>query len=85
VKALDYRNSNHGLAAVAYMRRIFENKTNDLLDLIAETLRAEGAPREILAEGEAVEKSVVYDDKLAVAEKVLPARLVREGSNPIKL
>jgi hypothetical protein len=84
VKALDCRNFNYGLAAVAYMRRVVENKTNDLLDLIAETLQAEGASPEELNKILEIKKSTVYEDKLDVAQKVLPARLVREGSNPIK-
>ena len=84
VKALDCRNFNYGLAAVAYMRRVVENRTNDLLDLIAETLKAEGASAEEIDKIQEVKKSTVYENKLDVAQKVLPARLIREGSNPIK-
>lgn len=84
VKALDCRNFNYGLAAVAYMRRVVENRTNDLLDLIAETLKAEGASAEELDNIWAIKKSTVYENKLDVAQKVLPPRLIREGSNPIK-
>lgn len=84
VKALDCRNFNYGLGAVAYMRRVVENRTNDLLDLIAAALKAEGVTGEPLAEIEEIKKSKVYDKKLEVAQKLLPARLIKEGENPIK-
>jgi hypothetical protein len=84
VKALDCRNFSYGLAAVAYMRRVVENQTNDMPDLIAETLKAQGALPEILAKIEKVKTSIVYEDKLEVAQTVLRSRLVRNGVNPIK-
>ncbi len=85
VKALDCRNFNYGLGAVAYMRRVVENKTNDLLDLILDTLRAEGtSTAEHVGEIEEIKKGIVYEKKLDIAQKLLPTRLVREGSNPIQ-
>jgi hypothetical protein len=83
-RALICRNFNYGLGAVAYMRRVVENRTNDLLDLIAAAMKAEGVTGERLAEIEEVKKSKVYDKKLEVAQKLLPARLIKEGENPIR-
>lgn len=34
-KALINANFSHGIAALAYFRRVVENKVNDLIDLIA--------------------------------------------------
>jgi hypothetical protein len=84
VKALDCRNFNYGLGAVAYMRRVVENRTNDLLDLIAAALKAEGIIGERLTEIEETKKSRVYDKKLELAQKLLPKRLIKGGENPIK-
>lgn len=84
-KALDCRNFNYGLGAVAYMRRVVENKTNDLLDLILDTLKAAGtSTAEHAREIEEIKKGIVYEKKLDIAQKLLPARLIREGTNPIQ-
>jgi hypothetical protein len=83
-RALICRNFNYGLGAVAYMRRVVENRTNDLLDLIEAALKAEGVTGQPLAEIEEIKKSKIYDKKLEVAQKLLPARLIKEGENPIK-
>lgn len=66
------------------MRRVVENRTNDLLDLIAEALKGEGAPDELIAEINEIKKSNVFEKKLEVAQNVHPMRLIREGSNPVK-
>jgi hypothetical protein len=84
VKALDCRNFNYGLGACAYMRRVVENRTNDLLDLIAAALKAEGVTGEPLADIAKIKESKAYDKKLELAQKLLPARLIKEGENPIK-
>lgn len=82
-KALDCRNFAYGVGALAYLRRVVENRTNDLLDLIAQAAREEGVPADRVAEIETVKRAVRYEDKLSVADKAIPSRLKREGFNPI--
>jgi hypothetical protein len=72
----------HGIGAVAYFRRVLENKINSLLDLIAEAARNENAPAELIAAVDAVKLSHRAEDKIAVASQVLPAHLKPGGHNP---
>ena len=74
----------HGIGAVAYFRRVLENKINDLLDLIAETVRNEGGAsskvERTIKKIEAVKKSRRVAARIKLASKVLPARLRPEDT-----
>ncbi len=82
-KALTSRNFGYGIGALAYLRRIVENKMNDLLDLIEEAVRQDGGVPEELNKLEEVKKSWRFDDKITYAAKALPAHLRRDGINPL--
>lgn len=73
----------HGIGAVAYFRRVLENKINALLDLIADAARNENASAELLTTLEAVMSSHRVEDKIKVASEVLPAHLKPGGHNPL--
>jgi hypothetical protein len=72
----------HGIGAVAYFRRVLENKINALLDLIAEAARNENVANEDIEKLEAVKKSHRVEDKIDVASEALPDRLKPGGHNP---
>jgi hypothetical protein len=74
---------SHGIGAVAYFRRVLENKINALLDLIAEAARNEKASAELVAAVEEVKNSHRVEDKIKVASQVLPAHLKPGGHNPL--
>ena len=82
-KALINANYNYGLGAVAYFRRVLENKVNLILDLIAEALKNEQAETENLKHLEEIKNSRHIDKKIAFASKILPAHLKPGGHNPI--
>jgi hypothetical protein len=82
-KALIDANYNHGLGAVAYFRRVLENKVNLILDLIAESLRNEQTETENLKHLEEVKNSRSVDKKIEFASKILPAHLKPGGHNPL--
>jgi hypothetical protein len=73
----------HGIAAVAYFRRVLENKVNALLALIVEAARNENMDHERLQEIETVKDSHRVEDKIDVATKILPAHLKPGGHNPL--
>jgi hypothetical protein len=81
-KALTSRNNSYGLGALAYLRRVVENRMNDLLDLLHEAAKDEAAAEE-LKKIEEVKKSWRFDDKITYASKLLPAHLTPGGVNPI--
>jgi hypothetical protein len=84
-RALRCRNFNFGLAALAYLRRVVENRMNDLLDLIADQARHSGFAEEELQKLDTVKASKVFDDKVAYAALILPPQLHIGGHNPIDL
>lgn len=82
-KGLRCRNFNYGIGALAYLRRVVENRMNDVLDLVGQVARESGFAAEELEQIEAVKRSRTFDDKVSYAAKILPPRLRPDGVNPI--
>lgn len=82
--ALRMRNNNLGIAAIAYLRRVVENRINDVLDVLAQAAREHSFAAEELARIKAVKASKRFDEKIDYAAKLLPPHLRPEGRpNPI--
>jgi hypothetical protein len=81
-KALTSRNNSYGLGSLAYLRRVVENKMNDLLDLLRAAAENAGAKEETKTIEE-VKASWRFDDKITYAAKALPQHLKPGGINPI--
>jgi len=83
-KALRLRNHGLGVAALAYLRRVVENRINDILDVLAEAAREHDFAAEELKTIEATKVSHRFDDKITYAAKLLPSHLRPKGQpNPI--
>lgn len=89
-KALDaedlkaYKNALRLRAAVAYMRRVIENRMNDMLEILYESARAHNASPEVLARHEEVKKDKRFSVKIDYAGELLPANLRPSGhANPM--
>jgi hypothetical protein len=82
-KALISSNYNHGLGAVAYFRRVLENKVNLILDLIAEGLETSREQTDDLAHLEEIKNSHRVEEKIEFASRILPAHLKPGGHNPL--
>jgi len=83
-KALRLRNFGLGIASLAYMRRVIENRMNDMLDILHESAQEHGAPRELLEELGTVKGSRRFVDKIEYGAKLLPENLRPQGlPNPI--
>lgn len=82
-KALTSRNNAYGLGALAYLRRIVENRMNDLLELLHQAAKNDASAAEELKKIEDVKKSWRFDDKIGYAARLLPKHLRPDGSNPI--
>jgi hypothetical protein len=80
--ALTCRNSNFGIGAVAYLRRIVENRINDLLDLVVEAAEMDDTVARLRQDVKELKADRRFSEKIAFAAKLLPKSLVR-GSNPI--
>lgn len=81
-KALICRNQGYGIAAVAYMRRIVEDKTDELIDIVADQARERGLTEKEVEGILNAKKEQAYSGKLKVAGEVIPASLRPGGANP---
>jgi hypothetical protein len=82
-KALDCRNFSYGLGAVTYLRRIVEKRINDVLDLLAEVAGEEGTSKDVAARIQDAKNSQRAEDRLEIANMLLPDRLKGGGNNPL--
>jgi hypothetical protein len=84
--ALRMRNFNLGIAAVAYMRRVVENRMNDMLVVLHEAALAHNAPPETLARHEAMMMEKRFSEKIDYAGDLLPKGLRPQGKpNPMAI
>jgi|SRR5579872_666553 len=82
--AIRMRNHNLGIAAVAYLRRVVENRINDVLDVLAEAAQEHSFAAEELKKIQDAKRSFRFDDKIDYAAKLLPPHLKPVGKpNPI--
>lgn len=84
--ALRMRNFNLGIAAVAYLRRVVENRMNDMLDVLHEAAIAHNLPKDILDRLTEIKGERRFAVKVDYAGDLLPANLQVEGNpNPIAI
>jgi hypothetical protein len=81
--ALTCRNSNQGIGAVAYLRRIIENNINKLLDLEAEELRKIDPDSPELPKLIDMKAEIRFSVKVDYAADLLPKNVRIDGQNPI--
>lgn len=84
-KALTCRHLNLGIAAVAYLRRIVEDKLNEILDLVIEHVKRETDSNPLVSKLEAIKNETAFKNKLQRAADVLPQSLKVDGHNPLAL
>lgn len=83
-KGLVNRNNGYGLGAVTYIRRVVEDKTNELIEVAALLAESHHVAAEIVAKiRAAATQRTTYDQKLKIAATVLPEVLIVEGANPL--
>ena len=83
-KGLINRNSGYGLGAVTYIRRVVEDKTDELIEVAARLAESHNVDAAIVKKirGAATERTT-YDQKLKIAATVLPDALIIDGINPL--
>jgi hypothetical protein len=68
---------------LAYLPRVIENRTNDILDVLADIASSHDFAGEELAKIEDAKTSKRFDDKISYAAKLMPPHLRPGGKNPI--
>jgi hypothetical protein len=83
-KAITCRNEGYGLGAVAYFRRVVEDKTNELIDVVADAAEAHSVPGPDVEKIRTAKNERTYEDKLSVAAHAIPEVLKPHGANPFQ-
>ncbi len=82
-KALTSRNNSFGIGALAYIRRVVENRMNGLLDLVVEAANQAGSMTpEKIASLDGTRENGRFEDKAKFAGAILPNHLKPGGHNP---
>ncbi len=81
--ALVCRSHSFGIGAVAYLRRVVEEKTDELIDVIVELAQTHGMDEKTMESLAGAKKQVRYEDKLRVASEIIPNALRPGGVNPL--
>ncbi|SRR6266568_1557496 len=82
--ALRMRNFNLGVAAIGYMRKVIENRMNDMLEILHEAAIAHNMRPEILAHHKEMMEEKRFSTKIDYAGTLLPAGLRPSGKpNPM--
>jgi hypothetical protein len=82
-KALRSRTFGFGLASMAYLRRVVENRTNELLDLIGEAASKQGGAADVAQRVAEAKTSFQFEQKVELAGQILPVSLRPGGMNPL--
>jgi hypothetical protein len=82
VKGMTLRHNNYGIGALTYFRRLIEDTTNEMLDLLEEAMKETGSDPAAVEELERAKAGQVFEDKVKLAAKVLPDHLRPGGINP---
>ena len=83
-KALVNRNEGYGLGAVSYIRRVVEDKTEELIEVVAQLAEAHQIDAETVKKIRAAkDQKTTYDEKLRISSTVMPKSLLIDGTNPL--
>lgn len=82
-KALVSRESGYGIGAMAYLRRVVDEKTDELIDVVVELARTYNVDEKEIGEILAAKTQTRYEDKLNVAAQLIPAAIRPGGVNPL--
>ena len=77
------RSQGYGLGAVAYVRRVVEEKTNELIEVLAQLGASRGLTAEEVEHIRAAQKrKTSYEEKIHIAAEAIPESLKPDGLNP---
>ena len=85
-KALICRNQGFGIAALAYMRRVVEDKTNELIEVIEDAAAGVGVDKGDIDKIRAArEEKLSFDQRIKLASEAMPSSLKPGGINSMEV
>jgi len=82
LKGMTSRHSGYGIGALTYFRRLIEDTTDEMLDLLEEAMRTTKADPAAIETVQKAKGGTRFEDKVKIAAEVLPAHLKPGGINP---
>jgi hypothetical protein len=82
-KALICREQNYGIAAMAYLRRVVDEKTDDLIDVMADLSRTYNVSEKEITDLLNSKNEIRYEIKIKVAAELIPEAVRPGGVNPL--
>lgn len=82
-KAVVCLSHGYGIGAFAYLRRIIENNTLKLIDMVLEDVNSSESDPKIVASLTELRKESPMSDKIKIANEALPEYLKPDGLNPL--
>lgn len=82
VKGMTSRHSGYGIGAMSYFRRLIEDTTDEMLDLLEGAMKETGADQVALDNLKRATEGIRFEDKVKIAAEVIPAHLRPGGINP---
>jgi len=82
VKGMTSRHAGYGIGALTYFRRVIEDTTDEMLDLLGEAMEATGADPTAREKLKKAKEGTRFEDKVKIAGEVMPVHLRPGGVNP---
>lgn len=82
IKGMTLRHNGYGIGSLTYFRRVIEETTDEMLDLLEGTMKETGADPAAIRLLEEAKASNQFENKVKVAGEVFPAYLRPGGVNP---
>ena len=81
-KGVTARHNNYGIGALTYFRRLVEDTTDEMLDLLEQAMKDMGADAELLKRLTQAKAGTRFEEKVKLAAEVIPPALRPGGVNP---
>ncbi len=82
MKGMTLRHNAYGVGALSYFRRVIEDTTDEMLDLLEKSMEETQAAPEAIERLKAAKKGTRFEDKVRIAGEVIPTHLRPGGINP---
>lgn len=82
LKGMTLRHNNYGIGALTYFRRLIEDTTDEMLDLLQQSMEETQADKTALDKLKVARQGIRFEDKVKIAGEVIPSHLKPGGVNP---
>jgi len=82
MNGMTLRHNSYGIGALTYFRRVIEDTTDEMLDLLEKSMEETSAEPGAIERLKVAKKGTRFEDKVRIAGEVIPSHLRPGGINP---